>query len=169
MELPQSMGKLMHPVGELDLKSLFHDKSWFIPMWSLPSPVPLLFPKQRKVGITLVKFMGTVLGGYAGQISKWTQHCRRQASDMCQADPLSWATLLRSLAVFGGSQVDRCWDAMQDKDVKPELLTPSGSWWWSSDFWVFGGSCCVILSYGKQRPCGVQNLEREMLSQGPCS
>lgn len=118
MELPQSMGKLMHPVGELDLKSLFHDKSWFSPMWSLPSPVPLLFPKQRKVGSTLVKFMGAVLGGYAGQISRWTQHCRRQASDMCQADPLSWATLPRSLAVFGGSQVDRCWDARQGCEAR---------------------------------------------------
>ena len=118
MELPQSMGKLMHPVGELDLKSLFHDKSWFSPMWSLPSPVPLLFLKQRKVGITLVKFMGTVLGGYAGQISRWTQHCRRQASDMCQADLLSWATLPRSLAVFGGSQVDRCWDARQGREAR---------------------------------------------------
>ena len=77
---------------------------------------------------------------------------------MCQAELLFQATHPRSLTVFGGSQVD---DAeMRDKGMKLELLSPLGSWRWSSDLWVFGGSCCVILSYVKQGPCGVPNPGR---------
>lgn len=126
MGLPHVMRKPVQPVAELYLKSLFHDKvtiqSYLKP--PLPSPVPLLFPKQRKFGITPVKFMGTVLGGYAGEIRRWTQNCRRQASlcrrDMCQEELLFQDTHARSLTVFGGSQVN---DAeMRDKGMKLELL-----------------------------------------------
>lgn len=132
---------------------MFHDKVMIQSYVSLPSPVPLLFPKQRKK-LTTPLFMRTVLGGYAGQISRWTQHCRRQASltDPCSPGPLSQGAWLYLEGL-------RWTDAeMQDKDVKPEPLAPSGSRRGAQTSGVFGGSCCVILSLLKARTLECKTL-----------
>lgn len=79
--------------------------------------------------------------------------------ETCQAELLSWAAHLRCLAVFGGSQVNGCWGVSPGHEAgAPHFL---GSWWWNSDLWVFGESCCVIFSsFTEQGPCGVWSSGR---------
>ena len=126
MEMPQSMWKPMHTVGKLDLKSLFHGKVMMQPYGKPPLSCASSLSQTEESwhhpclwGQFWVNMQGKLADGHSTAEGR-PQMCARQMHT--SPGPLSRGAWLYLEGL-------RWTDAeMQDKDVKPELLTPSGSW-----------------------------------------